>query len=230
MVRLAAELFHAALDVGVEALAVGERSGAPENHFCGLRGELASPPPTRRPARRPASPESGGRYAHFQIFALVIRAYASAPDRRKSPDSGSRMKGVLGEGVPQPRDDVIEFASPHVALVVLHVIVEAEVERRVGIGGRDDIPAGAPAADVIERGEAARDMIRRIECGRGGRNEPMRSVAPASADNRVNGSNDVTVPLRFSALIGMLSTARWSAIKKASNLPRSSVCAKRFRC
>jgi hypothetical protein len=44
----------------------------------------------------------------------------------------------------------------------------------------------------------------------------------------VNGSNEVTVWLRFSASIGMFSTARWSAMKKASNLPRSSVWAKRF--
>lgn len=36
----------------------------------------------------------------------------------------------------------------------------------------------------------------------------MFSVTADSADNRVNGSNDVTVWLRFSALIGMFSTAR----------------------
>ncbi len=59
---------------------------------------------------------------------------------------------------------------------------------------------------------------------------PMRSVAPASAESSVNGSNEVTVWLRFSASTGMFSTARWSAMKKASNLPRSSVCARRVRC
>jgi hypothetical protein len=35
----------------------------------------------------------------------------------------------------------------------------------------------------------------------------------------VKGSNDVTVALRLSALMGMLSTARWSAVKKASKPP-----------
>ena len=61
---------------------------------------------------------------------------------------------------------------------------------------------------------------------------PMCSVAPASADSSVKGSNDVTVWLRFRALIGMFSTARWSAMKKASNFPASSfrisslICAK----
>jgi hypothetical protein len=57
---------------------------------------------------------------------------------------------------------------------------------------------------------------------------PIRSVAPARADSRVKGSNDVTVWLRFSASTGMFSTARWSAMKKASNLPRSSVWAARL--
>ena len=59
---------------------------------------------------------------------------------------------------------------------------------------------------------------------------PMCSVTCDSADSSVNGSNDVTVWLRLSASIGMLSTAMWSAMKKASNFARSSVCAKRLRC
>jgi hypothetical protein len=50
------------------------------------------------------------------------------------------------------------------------------------------------------------------------------------ADERINGSNDVTVWLRFNASIDMFNTAMWSAMKKASNLPRSRVCAKRLRC
>ena len=52
---------------------------------------------------------------------------------------------------------------------------------------------------------------------------PICSVAPASAESRVNGSNDVTVWLRLRAWTGMFSTARWSAMKKASNLPSSSL-------
>ena len=59
---------------------------------------------------------------------------------------------------------------------------------------------------------------------------PICSVTMASADSSVNGSNDVTVWLRFSAFIGMLSTARWSAMKNASNRPRSSVWMKRLMC
>ena len=58
---------------------------------------------------------------------------------------------------------------------------------------------------------------------------PSRSVTTASAGSSVSGSNEVTVALRFSASTGMFSTARWSAMKKASNLPRSSVWANRLR-
>ena len=49
---------------------------------------------------------------------------------------------------------------------MLHVIVYAEIERGVGIGRRDDIPARPPAADMVERSEAARDVIGRIESRR----------------------------------------------------------------
>ncbi|MDR6518125.1 hypothetical protein J2789_000787 [Variovorax paradoxus] len=59
---------------------------------------------------------------------------------------------------------------------------------------------------------------------------PMCCVCCASADSSVNGSNDVTVWLRCSAATGMFSTARWSAMKKASKRPRSSVWASCFRC
>jgi hypothetical protein len=52
---------------------------------------------------------------------------------------------------------------------------------------------------------------------------PMRSVTCDRAESKVNGSNDVTVWLRLSASIGMLSTAMWSAMKKASNFARSKV-------
>jgi hypothetical protein len=59
---------------------------------------------------------------------------------------------------------------------------------------------------------------------------PKCSVTIAKAGNRVNGSNEVTVALRFNAAIGMFSTPRWSAMNQASNRPRSRVCAKRTRC
>ena len=47
---------------------------------------------------------------------------------------------------------------------------------------------------------------------------PRCSVTTASAGSSVNGSNEVTVALRFSASSGMFSTARWSAMKKRVEL------------
>ena len=97
--------------------------------------------------------------------------------------------------------------------------------RLVRIAGGHHVPSGAAAADMVERGEFARDMIRLVVSRRRCRDQPECSVTTASAGSKVNGSNEVTVALRLSACIGMLSTARWSAMKKASNLPRSRVCA-----
>jgi hypothetical protein len=39
------------------------------------------------------------------------------------------------------------------------VIFEPEIQRGVRVGGGDDVPARTSAADMIERGEAAGDMI-----------------------------------------------------------------------
>src|SRR5438270_12594640 len=75
-------------------------------------------------------------------------------------------KGIVGKGIPQPRDHVIELAGAPVALGVLHVILQPEVESRIGIRRGDDIPSGAPAADMVERGETPGEMIRLVEGGR----------------------------------------------------------------
>ena len=80
-------------------------------------------------------------------------------------------EGVVGPAVPQAGHHVVELARAAVALAVLHVLVEPEIERRVRIGGGDDVPAGAAAADVVERGEPARDVIGRVEGGRAGGDE-----------------------------------------------------------
>ena len=81
-------------------------------------------------------------------------------------------KGVLGPAVPQPGHDIEELAGAAVALAVLHVLGQPEIERRVGVRGGDQVPAGAPAADMVERGEAPRDQIGRLEGRRGGGDQP----------------------------------------------------------
>lgn len=74
-------------------------------------------------------------------------------------------ESVVGEGIPQAGDDVVELAGALVALGVLHVIVEAEIQRRVRVRGGDDVPAGAAAAEMVEGRKAARDVIGLVERG-----------------------------------------------------------------
>ena len=80
--------------------------------------------------------------------------------------------GIVGPTVPQPGDHLEEFAGAPVALVMLHMIGQSEIQRRVRVGGGDDVPTRAAVADVIERGEAARDMVRLVECRRRGGDQP----------------------------------------------------------
>ncbi len=80
-------------------------------------------------------------------------------------------EGVVGEGIPQARDHIVEFARTAIALGVLHVIIKPEIQRRFRIGGRDDVPPRAAATDVIEGSKAAGDMIGLIEGGRAGRDQ-----------------------------------------------------------
>jgi hypothetical protein len=77
-------------------------------------------------------------------------------------------EGVIGPAVPQARDHVIKFPGTPIALAVLDMLLQAKVERGVRIGSGDDIPAGAAAGNMIERGEAARDVIGHVESGRAG--------------------------------------------------------------
>ena len=77
-------------------------------------------------------------------------------------------ESVLRPAVPQTGNDIVELARTTIALVVVHRLVHAEVQRGIGVGRGDDVPCRATAADVVERGEAARDMKRRIEGGGAG--------------------------------------------------------------
>ena len=184
---------------------------AREDRFRGFGGELAA---GIRGAglhdHRPAldRPRDVERAAHRQIFALVVEHVQLVGIEIESLRDVAD-EGVVRPGIPQAGDDVVELARAAVAFAVLHVIAHAEIERRVGIGGRDDIPAGAAAAEMIERSEPPRDVIGRVERGRAGGDEAddARSTI-ASADSNVNGSNDVTVWLCLSASSGMFSTAR----------------------
>ena len=75
----------------------------------------------------------------------------SGSKRCRSPDVAEQ--GVIGKTIPEAGDDIVEFAGPAIALVMVQMFVEAEIQGRVRIGGGNDVPAGPAAADVVERGE-----------------------------------------------------------------------------
>ncbi len=81
-------------------------------------------------------------------------------------------EGVVRPGIPQAGHHVVELAGALVALGVLHMVVEPEIQRGVGVGGGDDVPAGAAAADVVDRGELPRQVERLAVGGGGGGDQP----------------------------------------------------------
>ena len=81
-------------------------------------------------------------------------------------------EGVVGPAVPEAGHDIEELARAAIALAVLHMLGQPEIERRVGVRGGDQVPAGAAAADMVERGEAPGDRVGRLEGRRGGGDQP----------------------------------------------------------
>ena len=107
----------------------------------------------------------------------------------------------------------------------------AETAETVALWSRalcaSNLPDGARVAILLPNGFDAMTIDQAcLRCGY----VPVPLHAIDNAGSSVKGSNDVTVALRFNAWIGMFSTAKWSAMKNASNFPRSSVCAKRTMC
>ena len=106
------------------------------------------------------------RAGDLEVFALV----AERLDLGRIEKASRRLvlgKGVVGPGIPEPFHDIGEFVGALVARVAGDVFAVVEVQRVEGVGCRDQVPTGATAADVVERGEAPRDM-KRLVIGRGG--------------------------------------------------------------
>ena len=74
---------------------------------------------------------------------------------------------IIAQAVPQALDDIDVFARALVALRVRHLRRQAEAFRFPVRARGDQVPAGAPAADVVERGELAR-QVERVQIGDGG--------------------------------------------------------------
>src|SRR5205807_1332667 len=67
---------------------------------------------------------------------------------------------VVLPAIPQFGDHVGEFVRARVPLPVQYLAVAAEVPGRLVTRGRDDVPAGPAMADVVDRGERARQVVR----------------------------------------------------------------------
>ena len=172
-VWIASELLHPAFHVGVKSLARREIGLRREHGFRRLRRDLSS---GFRGAglhdHRPALDRSRNieRAAHRQILALVVQHVQLVRiEIRAAFDITD--ESVVCPAVPKPGHDVEEFARPLVALAVLHVIVETEIQRGIRIGRGHEIPPRPTATDMVERGEFAGDVIGLVERGRGGRDE-----------------------------------------------------------
>ena len=93
-----------------------------------------------------------------QILALVIE-HMHLLRIEEDAALGIADEGIVGKAVPQAGDDIVEFPRALIALAMLDMLVEAEIQRCVRVGRGDDVPAGAAAADMVERGETAGDVI-----------------------------------------------------------------------
>jgi hypothetical protein len=112
------------------------------------------------------------RPAHRQIFALVVEHVQLVRIEIK-PAFRIADEGVVRPGIPEAGHDVIKFPRATITFAVLHMIGHAEIQRRVWVGCGDDVPAGAAAAEMVERGEAPGDEVGRIERGRAGSHKPQ---------------------------------------------------------
>src|SRR4051794_14472506 len=76
------------------------------------------------------------------------------------------QQGALLDTVPEAGNDVVELLGTLVAQGVLHVVVGAEVPRFVLDLRGDEVPPLTAAADVVDRGEAAGDVVGLVVGGR----------------------------------------------------------------
>ena len=87
----------------------------------------------------------------------------------KDPVFHVTNEGVICPTVPQAGHHVVKFSGFVVPLGMRDVLLEAKIEGRLWVGRGDEVPAGAPITDVVQRCELPCDMIGIVESGgRGG--------------------------------------------------------------
>src|SRR5262245_19546505 len=93
----------------------------------------------------------------MQLVGIEIKALFDIADER-----------IICPAVPQDSHHIVNLARSSVTLAMLHMVLHTEIQRRIRIGGGDNVPAGAPATKVVERSEAPCNVIGRVEGGRAG--------------------------------------------------------------
>ncbi len=79
---------------------------------------------------------------------------------------------VVVEAVPQAGHHLVELRGPPVALLMLDMLGEAEVARLGVVERGDQVPARPSPAEVVQRGERPRQVVRLVVGGGCGRDEP----------------------------------------------------------
>ena len=117
--------------------------------------------------RRPRDVE---RPAHREMLSLVVQHMQL---RRIEIAAGGAVadERIILPAVPQPAHDFGELDDPVVALVMLEMRIAAEILGFRQVRRGDDVPAGAAAADMIERGEFAGDVVGLVVARRRRRHE-----------------------------------------------------------
>ncbi len=164
---------HARAHVVAEILAFLDGGLGREHHVGGAGGKLhadvrgARLRHDRAALRRACYVE---RPAHREVLSLVAEDVHLV---EVEPDAALLVaqKGIVLPAVPQTDDDVVELGGAVVAHAVLEMGVAAEIHRLVlGLRG-DEVPAGAPAADVVDGEETARDVVGLVVGSRAGRHQ-----------------------------------------------------------
>ncbi|CUI61657.1 Uncharacterised protein [Achromobacter xylosoxidans] len=168
VVGIAAVFNGAALDVAVEGAGLVEGLVRHEDDLGG--------------ARRQVAPGGRGASLHHHRAALRRTRHVQRPAHREMlATMAQRMQlgrveilaavlvaqeGVVLPAVPQAQHHVVELGGAGIAAGVLDVLVQVEVLRLALAAGSDQVPARAAAADVVERGELARHVVRLVVGGR----------------------------------------------------------------
>jgi hypothetical protein len=110
------------------------------------------------------------RASHAEVPAVVVKD-VHAIHLAEDPALRVARERVIIPAVPQAAADVHELGRPLIELIMRKVVLTAKVEVLPRHAAGDDVPAGAAAADVVDRGELARDLEGKVVAGGGGADE-----------------------------------------------------------